>query len=247
MRRAVLILLLAACLFPGREALGEAALNGWMHARKYEYVTFGQYPQLSDGTVLPVMWRVLDCQNGQALLISEYVLDAKQVIVESDPAIIADHSFRKISTFEESDLFPWMNTTMRDMLFTEMEQQAVIQTPRGQIFFLSRAEYLKPEYGFSASVYGVQKKRQCQPTEYALKQGVYQDRIRTSGYWTSTVRSPKGYQMQLVGYDGHLSYAGYTRSDVGLRISFLVDLGKLEILSGKGIKNDPYQLSVIMP
>lgn len=247
MRRAVFILLLAACLFQGSEALGEADLHGWMHTRKYEYVNFGQYPQLSDGTILPVMWRVLDCENGQALLISEYVLDARQVIFESDPAIIADRSFRRISMFEESDLFPWVNSTMRDMLFTNMEQQAVIQTPRGQIFFLSRAEYLKPEYGFTASVYGIQKKRQCKPTQYALEQGVYQDKIGTSGYWTSTVRSPEGYQMQLVGYDGHLSYAGYARKDVGLRISCLIDLSQLEILSGKGIKGDPFQLSVIKP
>ncbi len=245
MRRAVLVLLLAACLFQGREALGEATLHGWKHARKYEYINFGQYPQQRDGTILPVMWRVLECENDQALLISEYVLDAKQVIFESDPAVIAEHSYRKISTFEESDLFPWMNTTMRDILFTISEQQAVIQTPRGQVFFLSRAEYLKPEYGFTASVYGIQKRRQCKPTQYALEQGVYQDKIGTSGYWTSTVRDPQGHQVQLVGYDGHLSYAGYTRKDVGLRISCIVDLRQMEILSGTGIKDDPFQLSIM--
>ncbi len=245
MRRAVLILLLLACFFHGSEALGEATLHGWKHARKYEYVNFGQYPQLRDGTALPVMWRVLDCENGQALLISEYVLDAKQIIFESDPAVIADHSYRKISTFEESDLFPWINTVMRDMLFTMEEQQAVIQSPRGQVFFLTRFEYLKPEYGFTASVYGVQKRRQCKPTQYALEQGVYQDKIGSSGYWTSTVRDPEGHQVQLVGYDGHLSFAGYTRKDVGLRISCLVDLRQMEILSGTGIKDDPFQLSVM--
>lgn len=244
MRRLVLVLLLAAGLFHAGEAFGEAALHGWKHARKYEYASFGRYPQLADGTVLPVVWRVLNCDAGQALLISEYVLDAKQVIFESDPEVIADRTYRRIAAFEESDLYPWLNTTMRDMLFTAEEQAAVVNTPRGQVFFLSRQEFLKSEYGFTASVFGVQKKRQCKPTAYALEQGVYQDRIGTSGYWTSTVRGPEGYQMQLVGYNGHLSFAGYTRADVGLRISCLLDLQKMEISSGSGVRDDPFVLSI---
>ncbi len=245
MRKAVLFLLLTVCLFQGRIALGEeATLHSWKHSKKYQYVTFGQYPQLSDGTVLPVMWRVLSVENEQALLISEYVLDAKQVIFETDPVVIEEHSFRKISTFEESDLFVWLNSTMRDTLFTEEEQSAVINTSRGQVFILSRSEFLNSDYGFAASVYGVQKKRQCKPTQYAIKQGAYLDRLRTTGYWTSTVRFPDGYQMQLVGYDGHLSYAAYARADVGLRISCLLDVSQLDIVSGSGIKKDPYVLAL---
>ena len=245
MRKAVLFLLLTVCLFQGRIALGEeATLHSWKHSKKYQYVTFGQYPQLRDGTVLPVKWRVLSVENDQAMLISEYVLDAKQVIFESDPVAIEEHTYRRISTFEESDLFVWLNSTMRDTLFTPAEQSAVINSSRGQVFVLSRSEFLNTDYGFAASVYGVQIKRQCKPTQYAIKQGAYLDRLRTTCYWTNTVRFPEGHQLQIVGYNGHLSYAGYTRADVGLRVSCILDVAQLNIISGKGIKDDPYILSL---
>ena len=96
----VLILLLI-----GAAACASAEIRGYEKGRGYDYVTLGSYPYEADGTEKPVLWRVLAADDGQALLLTEYIIDAKQVIFESNAKVIENHSFRRISAYDESDLY----------------------------------------------------------------------------------------------------------------------------------------------
>ena len=42
----------------------------------YIYINYGRYPYEADGTVAPILWRVLGVdEDGYALLLTEYVID----------------------------------------------------------------------------------------------------------------------------------------------------------------------------
>ena len=55
-------------------AFADASLHGYSKGAGYEYVAFGSYPTDADGTVRPILWRVLRADNNEAWLLSEYVL-----------------------------------------------------------------------------------------------------------------------------------------------------------------------------
>ena len=63
--------------------------------------------------------------------------------------------------------------------------------------------------------------------------------ITGSCYWTSTMR-PGNRQMQIVGINGHLSWGGVIRPNVGIRPAARLDLSMCEIKSGSGTEKDPY-------
>ena len=69
------LLLLAPCA-----ALADTPLRGYVKGEGYQYVTLGSYPYGADGTPAPVLWRILEVKDGQALLLTEYVVDVSQVI-----------------------------------------------------------------------------------------------------------------------------------------------------------------------
>ena len=165
-----LILALAAC-----GACGEAAFRGYSKQDGYQYVIFGNYPYDRDGTVKPLMWKVLSVtDDGLALLITNQVIDAYPMqYIEGKVDLKTYKGYRKISSYEESDLYPWMNSEMLTTMLTE-EEQAVLDDSRGKLFLLTRQEFLMPEYGFSTAVYGTLiKSRVCKCTGYASKRGVY--------------------------------------------------------------------------
>ena len=58
------------------------------------------------------------------------------------------------------------------------------------------------------------------------------------------MRDPNGTQGQIVGYDGHMSYAGYGRKNVGVRPCALVKVELVDFSSGSGVKDDPYVVTV---
>ena len=73
-------------------------LNGFSKAG-YEYVTFGRYPTGKNGETEPILWRVLKSENGEAYLLSEYILFAS--LVHGD----AEH----YAGWEKSDLYKYLN------------------------------------------------------------------------------------------------------------------------------------------
>ncbi len=236
-----LALVLLMCMTP--LLAGAEALRGYEKGNGWQYVQVGQYPYEKDGTVKPVLWRILEVKDGQALLLTEYIIDVQQVIFETDQRKIDNYDYRRINTYAESDLYAWLNTTALDQLMgSQPLRNALIEEPGGgKLFILTSEQFLNTDYGFSANKWNEQKSRQTVGTPYAKARGLYVDLdISKSPYWAATIKDVEGYRMQLVGYNGHLSWGGYTRTNVGLRLSIRLDLSQVKVASGEGTKENPF-------
>lgn len=236
-----LMLLMLLCAVP---AMADTeALRGYVKGDGWQYVNFGEYPYEKNGAIKPVQWRILDITDGQALLMTEYVIDTQQIIFESDQRKIDKGDYRRISSYEESDLYTWMNSEALDTLLGDSPLRgALIDKPgAGKLFILNMMEFLEPDYGFSATKWDNQPSRHAKGTPYAIKsRGLYVGEGGNVSYWAADIKSEEGTRMALVGYNGHLSWGGYTRKNVGLRMSVLLDLSLLEIESGLGTKEKPF-------
>ncbi|MBE5786702.1 MAG: CapA family protein [Clostridiales bacterium] len=238
-----LLLIAAALLMLCGCAAGEDTLRGYEKGKGYQYVLLGEYPYEKDGTAAPVLWRILDVEDGKALLLTEYVIDTQQAIFETDQKVIEKRTYRRINHYEESDICPWLDTEMVDRLFGQDPiVNALIKENGSRVFILTSEQFLTTKYGFSANMWNEQKSRQAQGTPYAIKQrNLYQDSSGCVSYWAATIKDPKDYKLQLVGYNGHLSWGAYTRVNVGLRLSVRMDLSMLTVDGGEGTKKDPFR------
>ncbi|MBR3017140.1 MAG: CapA family protein [Clostridia bacterium] len=244
---ALLILFLFA-LIPA-----QAEMRGYVKDDGYIYVHFGEYPYEADGSAQPVLWRVLDVQDNRALLLTEYLIDTDQIIFVSDQKAIEEQSYRRISSFEESDLFPKLSTEYLDRLLgSDPLRNALIPEPNGAaLFILNDADYMNIAYGFESSRWAEWpdriKSHEAQGTPYAIKQRglyvAYQNDM--SPYWVAAVKSAEDYKLQIVGYNGHLSYGAYSRTNVGLRLAVRLDLNQLKITGGAGTMESPYTFAYI--
>ena len=225
---------------------GAENMRGYEKGNGWQYVHFGEYPYEKDGTPAPVLWRILEVKDGQALLLTEQIIDTQQVIFETDQRKIDRHEYRRISCYEESDLFTWLNSVALDTLLAEdpARDALIDQNGRGKLFILDMDEFRNTAYGFSANTWREQPTRQATGTPYAVKaRGLYVDHeYSRSCYWVADVKSSAAYHFALVGYNGHLSWGGYTRTNVGLRLSVRLDLSKIKVYDGKGTKADPFLL-----
>ncbi len=245
MKKMLLALLALLMLLLPLSAPAETALRGYEKGKGYQYVLLGEYPYEKDGAEAPVLWRVLGIEDGTALMLTEYIIDTQQAIFETDQKVIENRTYRRISQYEESDLCPWLDTEMVSRLFGDADiTGALIPENGGRVFILTSEQFLTTDYGFSANMWNEQKSRQAVGTPYCIKQrNLYVDRsINKSPYWAATIKDPEDYKLQLIGYNGHLSWGAYTRVNVGLRLSVRLDLSRVAISGGSGAKDDPFTL-----
>lgn len=252
----LLILLLLGIL-----PLAGAELQGYEKSKGHDYVLLGSYPYTKAGDVQPVLWRVLEVEDGKALLLTEYVIDAKQIIFETDPKVIEKRTYRRITAYNESDLYTWLNSEGLDILLGDDPLRgALLEEPdRGTLFILTFDECLNVNYGFEKGRWGEElnafPKRQGVATPYAVAQGLYVDsRNKKSPYWCIGFKDPtdnerltylgtSDHRFGLVGYNGHISLGAYTNKKVGgLRLAVRLDLSQIVIESGAGVKDNPYVL-----
>lgn len=247
MRRAAITAFLLAVVFSMLlllPAVAEETPRGYVKGQGYQYYQFGSYPQGKKGETAPLLWRALQVEDHKILLMTEYVIDEQQVIFETDQTIIQQHAYRRISNFAQSDLCRWMNTTMLSAVVGESGlDQALISGEYGKLILLSDDQMLRADYGFSAARYGVNPTRQAEATAYAVTRGVYRDVTGFSPYRVANVKAAEGYKLQIVGYNGHLSYGAYTRTDIGIRPAVLLDLNRVNIIAGDGSRKAPFQIS----
>lgn len=239
-----LSVLLLLCLVPGMA--GADGLRGYIKGQGWKFVQLGEYPYEKNGKVKPVLWRVLEIEDNKALLLTEYVIDTQQVIFVTDEKKIENNDYRRISKYTESDLYPWLNTVAINTMFgNSPERSALLEEPEvGKLFILTSEQFTEPAYGFSKSLWGNQPTRHAHGTPYAVEQrGLYVSNDNgKSPYWAATVRDPEMYHLQLIGYNGHLSYGGYARTNVGLRLSVRVDMTQLTVTGGVGTRKNPFVL-----
>lgn len=237
------------CLMAAASA--QASLRGYAKELGYEYVSLGTYPYEADGAEKPVLWRVLTADENTALLLTEYVIDAKQVIFVTDQKVIENHSFRRISAYAESDLYEWLNTVALDRLLGDDPIRGALIEDEGLGYLhpLTQEQYLNDDvYGFSKGQWGEEinayPRRQAVSTPYARANGLYVEKQNgKSPYWCVAIKNPADYKFGLVGHNGHISWGAYTNGKVaGLRLALRLDLGRIAVAGGAGVLDDPYTL-----
>ena len=116
-RRGIIVAVVAVALMVAVFFVVKSAIKPKIHAG--DYVAFGRYEQdndLSNGAE-PIEWLVLDVQDGKALLISRYGLDAKPYNEEEVGV-----------TWETCTLRGWLNGAFMDAAFTYDEKNAILLT-----------------------------------------------------------------------------------------------------------------------
>ena len=166
-----------------------------------ETVEFGTYEQDNDLTngPEPIEWKVLDVQDGKALLISKYALDSQSY-----------NNTREDVTWETCTIRTWLNEDFLNAAFSDNEKELVKKTAvdngdnqgkpewlhswynrtyggnntEDKIFLLSYAE--------ARDYFASDEERICQPTAYAVSQGAYPTGSGVYCRWW--LRSPGDYQ-----------------------------------------------------
>lgn len=81
-------------------------------------ITFGNYPQDSDGSEEPIEWVILKTKEGsKALIISKYILEERKY-----------HETKGNITWENCDTRKWLNTEFYNEAFDEEEQKKIENT-----------------------------------------------------------------------------------------------------------------------
>ena len=196
-----------------------------MKAAVGEIVTFGTYPQIRySGEAQPIAWRVMDVQDGKALLLSDKVLDMVRF----------NEKYQDV-TWETSLLRAWLNGRFYETAFSGGEKAAIVSvalhTPdnakhgtkggadtEDKVFALSIEEL---ERYFPAAA-----DRRAAPTGHAAEDGVYT--YGETGYAIWWLRSPGyvQYAASRVGVGGTVADTIYddVRAHRGVRPALWVSL-----------------------
>ena len=239
---------LLLCLLAG--AACAESIRGYDKQDGYQYVLAGSYPYEKDGTEAPVLWRVLAVENDEALLLTEYLIDTKQITFSEDPVVLEKHTYENLSDFRDTDLWHWLNSDMLEAMFGQDPLLgAIVETEQGRVTILNTAQLTNTAYGFAKNLYTNTKivSRLGFPTPYAIATGTYYDRHigGSAGWWISDF--PKTKKCGIVGVNGHISNNFYTRKKVGVRPALTMDLSRVTVVSGTGTKEDPFVLQYAAP
>lgn len=244
--RFVCLLMAMMCLLPcvlAEEIGGESPLRGWDKKDGYVYLTLGTFPQTKEGERLPILWRVLSVEDGKALILSEYILEARPL--HGDYKQYANKPTNKKNPGFNGD---YTQTDMAQYLggeftanFAESELAALAEDETLGLFFLLSGDDLKnAKYGFTSN-----ESRKAWGTEYALNNGLFKymaNRGSHSPYWTRTQSTSNVQAARCIKSKGELGYITVTTDDEGMRPACWLRLEQAWIDTGSGTKEDPYTL-----
>ena len=242
-----LTLVLAASAFPAFAA--ETELHGYSKSGGYEYVQFGSYPTDADGTVRPILWRVLRADSNEAWLLSEYVLFGSPV----------HGDYEHYQGWEKSDLYLYLNSVFINDAFTAEERAALVnRTEDNALVTLITSDEMKDaSIGFSSN-----NARLCESTAYAKilpdppifelpktnNRGrwkplyIYSKGHKYSPWWSRTRSVDYPHEQRRVMDEGKIGRISTGNSDLGVRPTVYVNLNALSISGGNGTMDSPYQL-----
>lgn len=267
MRRILFACLLSLALALPCAQAEAPQLSGFnKETRKYQYVTFGQYPYSEEGETAPVLWRVLgpgipdktdiisegnhrDFDEKKYANKDELTQENDDVFCFITEYIIDTVMYHEVKDeqgdpldYAEAMIYDALNGEVIDTLFTEEEQSVLVHMPeRGLLSAPSRkGELFNNAYGFVSEDFGEHPRRCTTGTPYAFAQGLRMIN-GNSWYWTTDWRR-YGYRW-IVGDNGHISVSGCDREG-GIRPICYVRTDRLEIAGGEGTKDNPYQLQL---
>jgi|GEM_PF-6346467 len=148
--------LLAAARPGGRDLTPPVRQNGRnitsaSELRLYDRILFGSYPQGAYGSEAPIEWYVIGKSGNSVTLLARYGLDSRPY-----------HSKNRSVTWQNSELYRWLNREFKDAAFTYEQQQSIPYA----VTLLSAAE----AGSLPADC------RMCVPTDYAIACGGSEDR-----------------------------------------------------------------------
>lgn len=209
-------------------------LRSYTKDEGYVYVDLGRYPQKADGTVLPLLWRVLTVEEDKAYLCSEYVLFAM-------PMHVNYTEYKTIGAdFGNTDLCHYLNGEFTADAFTEEELSFLMPYETyGKVFLLDSADLKSKEIGM-----GVGEGLKAWGTEYAIEvTGLYVFRPKFgshSAYWTRNQSTTDTRHARCTKDGGQLGHIVSDRENEGVRPAVYLDLTQCEIVSGTGTMDDPF-------
>lgn len=251
------LIILSLCAYGVAEE--KTVLRGYDSKEGYQYVSLGRFPQEADGTIQPILWRVLNVDDGAAYLLSEYVLFNNRI----HPDDLAYVDFE--GAFNQTEMFALLNGPFEgqpisseeqqalkakerlgrayiaeicfiDEAFTAEEQALLISDEELGMVFLAAAEDLKnAAYGFTN-----EKSRMGYGTQYALENGLFKYQNGSSPYWTrsQSISFPNGTRCTKV--DGALGYIRCVVMNEGCRPAIRLNLDGLSPSGGSGTMEDPF-------
>lgn len=209
-------------------------LRSYTKDEGYVYVDLGRYPQKADGTVLPLLWRVLTVEEDKAYLCSEYVLFAM-------PMHVNYTEYKTIGAdFGNTDLCHYLNGEFAADAFTEEELSFLMPYETyGKVFLLDSSDLKSKEIGM-----GVGEGLKAWGTEYAIEvTGLYVFRPKFgshSAYWTRNQSTTDTRHARCTKDGGQLGHIVSDRENEGVRPAVYLDLTQCEIVSGTGTMDDPF-------
>lgn len=85
---------------------------------EFSTMTLGRWPQGADGTVEPIQWKVLSCENDRLLILADKVLDMQPF----------DHAAQPVR-WENCSLRQWLQEVFLPQAFTEAEREMIFCNP----------------------------------------------------------------------------------------------------------------------
>lgn len=253
MRKMIRLLALVTALlfsFAAAESASDGAqtLRGYDKQEGYVYLTLGTFPQTAEGERQPILWRVLSAEDGRALLLSEYVLEARRIHGDykeyaNKPTHKTKPGFDGDFTQTEMSLYLCGDFTAN---FSDGELALVTPDADYGVFFLLSSDDLKNEaYGFATN-----ESRKAWGTEYALANGLFKYMANRGGhspYWTRTQSTSNIQGARCIKSKGELGYINVITEDEGMRPACWLDLSQAAIGGGTGTKEDPFTLLTAAP
>ena len=255
----ICMLVLAMMLGASAAAQESFSLRGYDQKQGYQYVQLGEFPQDADGTVRPILWRVLSADETQAYLLSEYILFNNRIHPDDKEYIAFGAAFNQTEMFSllngpfEGSLLPEQEQEalkkrerlgrvhiaeicFKDQAFTPAEQRMLLEDEELGMVFLATAEDLKSrEMGFASS-----KQRKAYGTDYALQNGLFQYQNGSSPYWTRSQSQSFAYGTRCTKVDGDLGYIRCVVMNEGCRPAVRLLLDGLLPTGGDGTMENPY-------
>ncbi|MBQ8556711.1 MAG: hypothetical protein IJ438_12700 [Clostridia bacterium] len=241
----ILALMMALMLLCGLATAEDTALRGYDKKAGYVYVILGSFPQTEDGGVEPILWRVLAVEDGRALLLSEYVLEARRI--HGDYKEYANKPTNKKNPgfdgdFTQTEMAQYLNGDFAQKNFT-IEEQSVISPDEtyGMFFLLSGDDLKNKDYGFVDN-----NSRKAWGTEYAKANGLFvygSSRGNHSPYWTRTQSTTNTQGARCIKSKGEIGYINVITEDEGMRPACYLDMARVQLTGGSGTLEDPYRLN----
>jgi len=243
-------------------ACADSGLRGYDKKEGYVYVHLGAFPQDADGTVRPILWRVLSADNEQAYLLSEYILFNNRVHPDDQEYIAFNAAFNKTEMFSllngpfEGDPIPAeeqdalkkkerlgrvhiAQTSFKEEAFTADELEMLVTDDElGTVFLVTADDLKNRDMGFQSS-----KERKAYGTAYAIENGLFVYQNGSSPYWTRSQSQSFAYGTRCTKVDGDLGYIRCVVMNEGCRPAVRLALDGISISGGNGTMDDPYTIA----